>query len=115
MRWFAALLLALFPSAALAQFVPCPSITIGWAVSGPPPVTSVTYSQQDQVLYVVFNNTQASAFSGVPTSIMQIFSQSKNYYQTYLSYVQPVYHALLLQEKNNCPLLYENGAYIWTD
>jgi hypothetical protein len=102
---------------ACAQFVPCPSITIGWASQGPPPVTSVLYSQQDQVLYVIFNYTQASAFSGVPTSIMQTFSQSNNFYQTYQNLVLPSYHALLLQEKNNCPLFFEpnTGKYIWTD
>ena len=72
------------------------------------------YDQNTQLLYVIFGNTVASAYSNVPISIMQTFSTSTNVMNTYNTYVVPRYHSLLLAEKNNCPLLFETGAYIWS-
>jgi hypothetical protein len=63
---------------------------------------------------VIFNSTMATAFSNVPLSIMQGFSNTNNPVTYYSSFVLPYYHALLLAQTNNCPLLFENGAYIWT-
>jgi len=99
-----------------APFFPCPAFTAGWAKSYyNQPISSVMYDMNTQLLYVIFGNTFASAYSNVPTSIMQTFSQSTNVMQTYTTYVIPRYHALLLAETNNCPLLYETGAYIWSN
>lgn len=118
MRWLAALLVACAAFAAPARAAPatpCPHITIGWALQYPPPITAVLYGQDALILYVIFNSVVASAFSGVPTSVMQLFSQSKNPSLTYQTYVLGRYHAMLLFQANNCPLLFENGRYFWTD
>ena len=83
--------------------------------SGDGPITSINYSGDMQLLYVIFNNTNAIAYSGVPISIMQTFSRSRNLYDTWQQAVVPAYHLLLLSETDNCPILNENGAYIWTN
>jgi hypothetical protein len=66
-------------------------------------------------LSVVFNATVASVFVGVPLGVMQAFSRTNNPMMLYNSMVFPSYHALLLSEKYNCPLLFENGVLIWAD
>lgn len=111
MRFIAALLLLLSGSAAAAPFEPCPSITIGWALQYPPPITAVLYGQNSQVLYVIWNYAIASAFIGVPLSVMQTFSSSKNPVQVYDTIVAPSYNPIFLLEKNNCPLMLEGGRY----
>lgn len=111
-----AVLLAFLASPSLAQYQPCPSVTVGWSkqYSGSP-ITSVQYSQDQFLLYVIFNNATASAFSNVPLSIMQGFSSTKDPVSFYNSFVLPSYHAILLAQSNNCPLLFETGAFIWSD
>lgn len=108
------LLLLLGAPAVAAPFEPCPSMTIGWALQFPPPIIAVLYDQSSLLLYVIFNNRIAMAYSNVPVSVMAAFSRSTNPTQVYNTYVAPAYNPLLLAEGNNCPILYENDAYIWT-
>ena len=115
MKWIALLLAVLATPVSAAPFFPCPSFTSGWSIQGPGPITSVMYDQDTQLLYVIFNSTFASAYSNVPISIIQTFSNSNNLMTTYQTYVVPNYHALLLEEKYNCAILNEAGGYIWTD
>lgn len=116
MRIALTLFFVLLPSIALAQAFPCPSFTAGWAFTYVgQPITSVAYDQTTSLLYVVWGNTNATAFYPVPLSVIQTFSRSTNALATYNSYVANSYHALLLAQKNNCPILQETGAYIWTD
>ena len=101
-------------------FVPCPYFQAGWTITFPPtqaqPISAVMYDQSTQLLYVIFNNNFPSAYFPVPLSVMQTFSQSRNNpMQIYQTYVVPRYEALLLEEVYNCPILNENGAYIWTN
>lgn len=57
--------------------------------------------------------TFVSDYYPVPSSsVMQTFSQSKNWVQTFKTLIQPFYHAVLLQETNNCPVLQENYAFV---
>jgi KTSC domain len=111
----AAFLAALAPAALAQPYVPCPSVSAGWSYQFPPPLTSVQYDQSTLTLYVVFNYTTASAFANVPFTVMQGFGQTASPVTLYTTLVVPYYHALLLQEGNNCPLLFENGAQIWSD
>ncbi len=132
MRW--ALAFFLLMSAALAQdappgspqwpygppFVPCPYFSAGWAITYPvtqaQPISAVMYDQNTRLFYVIFKNNFPSAYYPVPISIIQTFSQSRNDpMQLYKTYVVPRYEALLLQEVYNCPILNENGAYIYTN
>lgn len=101
---------------AAAPFQPCPLTTIGWALQFSGPITAVLYDTSSQLMYVVFNNTAASAFSNVAIGVMQAFSSAQTQaqvQQVYQSQLLPNYHPLLLAETNNCPLLFENGVYIW--
>lgn len=112
------LALALFaaPSAAHAQAFVCPFVTVGWSQTWPgQQLSSASYDSQLQLLYVVFNNITAFAFSNVPTSVQIAFANTTNPMQTYELLVANTYHSILLAQQNNCPLMYENGAYIWTD
>jgi hypothetical protein len=110
----AALLMLAFRCEAAQPFQPCPYFTSGWAVQGPPPITSIGYDQDTQLLYVIFNYSQGTAYSNVPISIIQTLSRSSSLYATWRVAVQNVYHPLLLSETYNCPITQENGAYIWT-
>jgi KTSC domain len=131
-KWVLAFLLSL--SAAFAQdappgsphwpygppFTPCPYFVAGWAITFSPtpaqPISTVMYDQNTQLLYVIFNNNFPSAYYPVPISIIQTFSQSRNNpMQIYQSYVVPRYEALFLEEVYNCPILNENGVYIYTN
>lgn len=118
------LLFLLTPLTAQAQAFVCPFVTIGWAKqwSGKQ-ISSASYDSALQLLYVVFPtatvdgkpvSNYVSAFSGVPTSVMTGFSSTPDPMSYYLSAVQPRYHSLLLAQSNNCPVLYETGAYLWT-
>jgi KTSC domain len=100
---------------AFAQpFQPCPYITIGWALSFQPPITSVLYDTSSMLLYVIFNATTATAYSNVPISVIQGFSRAGvNPVSYYNSSVYMKYHPLMLAGQNNCPLLADNGAYEW--
>ena len=94
---------------------PCPSFTAGWALSGPGPITGVLLDTTTSLMYMIWNNTFVTAYYPVPLSVMQVFSQSQNWVQTYQTYVLPRYEALLLQQTNNCPVLQESGGYIWVN
>jgi hypothetical protein len=114
----AILILAVSPAAA---FSPCPTMTAGWAQSYPGPITAVLYDESSLLLSVIWHNTIATTYSNVPFSVISVFSRSTNPVAVYDSYVVPSYHAILLSEKNNCPIIQENpflpngGGYIWTD
>ena len=109
------LLLALFawPAAALpvaSQLAaPCPTFVAGWGKQWPAScitaVTAVTYDETSLLMYIIWNNTFSSAYYPVPLSVMQTFSSSSNPSQVYNTIVKPSYHAILLEEKDNCPVL----------
>ena len=107
----------LFAAPALAQSAaPCPTFQAGWGKQWPAPgITAVTYDETSLLMYIIWNYTFASAYSQVPLSIMQTFSSSKNPSQTYNTLVANRFSSLLLQEKNNCPILVENGRFISTN
>lgn len=88
----------------------------GWSQQYPPSatITSVSYVSERMVLYVIFNNTAAMAYSNVPLGVMQAFSQTTNPLSLYNSLVASTYHPMLLWEVDNCPVLNENGSQpIW--
>lgn len=118
MRLLAFLFVALVTGGGHANaqaFVPCPQFTIGWSKQyAGSPITSVMYDSQSQLLYVIWNNTIPSAFSNVPTTVMTGLSSARDPVVYYNSAIYPVYHSLLLAQTNNCPMLFETGAYIWT-
>ena len=117
MKPLAASLLAigLYAAPASAQVAPCPSFTAGWAVSGPGPITSVAYDQQSQILSVIWNNVQPTQYYPVPISVMYAFTNSRDLLATFNTLVAPRYWAILLQDKTNCPVVQENGSYIWVN
>lgn len=115
-RLFFALALFAAPGTARAQAFVCPFVTIGWSQTWPgQQLSSASYDSGLQLLYVIFNNTTAFAFFNVPTSVQIAFANTTNPMQTYELLVANTYHSILLAQQNNCPLVYENGAYIWTD
>jgi hypothetical protein len=116
MRLWAALFLLwmTLPANAQAAF-PCPTTTIGWALQWPGPITSIAYDSQDQLLFVIWNNTRAQAFDKVPTGIMVALSYTQNPSAIYYGSLVPAYHQILLSQKDNCPLSFEGGGHIWTD
>lgn len=115
MRKILAALFLLCATSAFAQFRPCPYFSAGWSKQfSNSPITSVLYDQQTLLMYVLFGQN-ASVFANVPLGVMQGFMNTSNALAYYDSFVVPSYHALLLSQTNNCPLLYETGAYIWTD
>jgi KTSC domain len=116
MRRLVTFLFLLVAGPALAQFQPCPYVTAGWSkqYSGFA-ISSVSYDESQLLLYVIFGNTTASAFSNVPLGVMQGFSNTRDPVAYYSSAVLHNFHALLLAQTNNCPLLFETGAYIWSD
>jgi KTSC domain len=114
--WKIALALFLLnaPARAAAPFQPCPTFQAGWTMTYAPPITAVQYDELSGLLYVIFNYATASAYSGVPISVIQAFSPGANPTQVYNNLVVPSYHALLLQQQTNCPLLNDNGNYLWS-
>lgn len=98
---------------------PCPSFTAGWAISGPPPITAILYDQSTSQMEFVQNNTMVSVYYPVPISLMQTFTQSRNWVRTFNSYVAGRYEAILIQERNNCPVLQENNngpqGFVWVN
>lgn len=95
---------------------PCPSFHAGWALSGPGPITGILWDQYTQQMYFIWNNSFVSDYWPVAnSSVMQTFSQSKNWVQTFNTLIAPRYEAILLQEANNCPVLQESGGFIWVD
>lgn len=120
MRTTAALLFCLAATAARAGNPgPCPSFHAGWALSGPGPITNIMWDQYTQQMYFIWNTglppntTTVTDYYPVPnSSVMQTFSQSKNWVQTFGYLIAPSYHAILLQEVNNCPVLQENWSFV---
>lgn len=114
-RILASLLSLLWSSVAMANAYPCPSITAGWSIQNPGPLTSATYDETSLLFYTIWYYTIPSAFYPVPTSVMQVMSSASDPSQTYYSYLLPSYGVLLLKEVDNCPVLQENGGYIWNE
>jgi hypothetical protein len=157
MRILFALLFCLATVAARAASpaYPCPSFVAGWALSGPGPITSISWDSISQQMYFVWTNTPVietlycplenenkttllvtegapislrsenpactatllynivSDYYPVPnSSTMQAFSQSKNWVQTFNYTIAPSYHAVLLKEKDNCPVFQENFSFV---
>lgn len=113
-RWrvFLVVVAALFfaRAARAAPATVCPQSTISWAVNyTSQPIQSVSYDSTTQYMYVVFTTQVVWAFYGVPTSLMQTFSQTKNPMQIYQNSLLGRYHVMLLFETNNCPIMNENG------
>jgi hypothetical protein len=142
--------LAATAARAVSPGYPCPSFVAGWSLSGPGPITSISWDQQSQQMYFVWSNVVTpSTFicalgdenkvqplaleTGVPirsetnvctgvapqsfvadyypvasSSVMQTFSQSNNWTQTFDYLIKPSYHAVLLKEVDNCPVLQES-------
>ena len=116
MRLLLALGFSFLSTACFAQAAfPCPKTTIGWALQWPGPITSASYDSQDQLLYIVWGNTRAQAFTKVPTGIMVALSYTQNPSAIYYGSLVPAYHQILLSQKDNCPMSWEGGSYIWTD
>ena len=115
-RWLVVLLLFLGdPARAAPPATPCPSSTIAWAQQwSTGTIQSASYDQTAQVLYVIPFSQQAQAFSNVPFSVQQGFSRTNNPSAFYQSSVVPMYPEMLLMETNNCPVLLETGAYLYT-
>lgn len=108
MRLLLVLVVACFTTAARAGNPgPCPSFTAGWSLSGPPPITGILLDTTTSQLEMIWNASFISVYWPVPLSVMQTFSQSKNWQQTFQYLVAPSYEAILLQETNNCPILQE--------
>lgn len=98
---------------------PCPSFHAGWALSGPGPITNILWDQFTQQMYFIWqggqplNTTTVSDYYPVPnSSVMQTFSQSKNWVQTFDYLIKPTYRAILLQEQNNCPVLQDSYSFV---
>lgn len=98
------------PARAAPPAYPCPYMSLGWSQNwSTGPISSVAYTNDYQVLFVVFAYKTVSAYSDVPISVMQTFSQSRDPQQVYQTQVVPRYHALLLAESSNCPILVEDA------
>lgn len=103
-----------------APFVPGPFFQASWTITFEPtqdqPISAVLYDSTSQLLFVVFNNNFPSPYFPVPLSVMQTFSQSRsNPMLIFNGYVAPRYETIFLDETFNCPILNENGNYIWTN
>lgn len=110
----AILFLSLFVGAAAAQT--CPAPVSGWTLSWQnQPISSATYDSSTSLLYLFFGVSTPVAFSNVPYAAMQGLSSTRSPVDFYTYNLLPVYHALLLNQQSRCPLLNENGAYLWTD
>jgi hypothetical protein len=114
-------LIALVASASAADAVPpaqpCPYVSTGWTQSySSGSISSVSYSTDTQMLFVVFGQTTVSAFSNVPVSVMQAFSATQTPISVYNSAVVHSYHAMLLAQPTNCPFFNDNGTQpLWSD
>lgn len=102
--WLYALALLLTPPATAQGVFPCPHITSGWALSWPPPLTSVTYDMESQILYVVFNYTTVYAYSHIPVGVMVSLSYTQHPVPVYNDLIAPVYEQLTLDPKTHCPV-----------
>ena len=128
-RALLSLVLGLWASLAFAQstvppqgfaLFPCPQTTIGWALQWPASavITSASYDSGTQILYIVFNYTNAQAFTNVPIGIIQSLSHTQNPLAIYNGSIGNTYHQALLTEKDNCVFYFEANTqpthYFWT-
>lgn len=111
MRWIVLFLLLVAP----AQAQVCPQVQSGWALSYAAPITAIVYDQTSTLMYVVWGHTFPTAYVGVPITIMQTISRMTDPVLAYNQYLYNRYPSLLLQEKNGCAILNENGQYISTN
>ena len=109
-----ALLAALLALAAPAHAT-CPHMTDGWAQTWSGPIQSASYDRYAQVLYLVSATQTVAAFSGVPFGVMQSLTRAQNPYQFYATRILNTYHQVLITEKENCPVLTEDGLYVWVN
>ena len=124
MRIISLILALIWASPALPQAAfPCPYITFGWALQWPASavITSASYDSGTQLLYLVFNYTNAQAFTNVPIGIIQSLTNTHNPLQMYNSIISTTYHQALLTQKDNCPLHWQTDdtpqgqdGYLWT-
>lgn len=98
---------------------PCPSFHAGWSLSGPGPITGILWDQFTQQMYFIWNTglppnttTVTDYYPVADSSVMQSFSQSKNWVQTFGYLIASRYEAVLLQEVNNCPVLQDSFSFI---
>lgn len=120
MRLFLVLLFCLVASAARAASpaYPCPTFVPGWALSSTGPITTISWDSVSQQMYFVWNYNLVSDYYPVPnSSVMQTFSSTppSKWVQTFNYIIAPAYHAVLLKEKDNCPVLQESGGFIWVN
>lgn len=74
--------------------------------------TNLALASENPVCRGVSLENFASDYYPVPSSsVMQNFSQSKNWVQTFNTVVAPRYHAVELKEVDNCPVLQENFSF----
>ena len=100
---------------------PCPTFVAGWALSGLGPITTISWDSISQQMYFVWkpglppNATTVTDYYPVPnSSVMQTFSSTPqaNWVQTFNYLIAPSYHAVLLKESDNCPVLQESYPVI---
>jgi hypothetical protein len=114
------ILFVLFATAARAGSPgPCPSFHAGWALSSPGSITNILWDQYTQQMYFIWNTglppnttTVSDYYPVANSSVMQSFSQSKNWVQTFNTLIAPTYKAVLLQEINNCPALQDAYTFV---
>ena len=106
----------MFATPASAQaFRPCPYMTSGWAKSWQGTITSAIYDSEKLTLFLIFNRVTPVAFDLVPYSTVQALSTTPDVMSFYVYVLIPKYHALLLGQPDNCPVLNEDGHRLWTD
>lgn len=151
--------LATVAARAASPTYPCPTFVAGWALSGPGPITSISWDPISQQMYFVWTNVPITetlycplededkitllVTEGTPMTLrtenpacttqiirnivtdyypvtspsaIQAFSQAQaNWVQIFNNTIAPRYHAVWLQEVNNCPVLQENGGFVWVN
>lgn len=109
-------LLMVLAGRACAQVFPCPLVSFGWSQTWKPPstVTSASYDSAAQVLYITLNAVVVEAYTPVPFGVIQSFTTTPNPYQLYTQ-VRAQYNQILLNQKQNCPTLQQNGQYVFSN
>ena len=88
---------------------PCPASTGGWTIQWSGPITSASYDNVTQMLYIVWNYKIVQAFANVPVGIQQALTYTTNPQQIYNNSIIPGYHLVMLSEKDHGPLQAEFG------
>lgn len=148
--------LATVAARAASPTYPCPTFVAGWALSGPGPITSISWDSISQQMYFVWTNTPVTetlycplenenkttllVTEGAPVSLrsenpacttqllknfvsdyypitspsaIQAFSQAQaNWVQIFNNTIAPAFHAVLLKEKDNCPVFQESFLFV---